>query len=209
MTLLEAVRARDEAAFEAALAADPSAIHSVGEQEIPVVRWAAYVGRPDWARRLISLGAEVDFFSACALGDSLRAGEAVNADPAILFAHSSDGWTGLHLAAFFGHETLASYLIARGADPRLRSTNNLENLPIHAAAAGRHPRLVDLLIKAKSPVDARQTGGFTPLHSAAQNNDRATIEILVAAGANWDARNDEGRSPRDLLPETAEGRATL
>jgi ankyrin repeat protein len=199
MTLLEAIRAGDEAAFEAALAADPSSVRSVDEHSVPAVRWAVYAGRPDWARRLLALGSDLDFFTACALGDSIRAGEAINADPAILFAHSSDGWTGLHLAAFFGQEALASYLIARGADPRLRSTNSMENLPIHAAAAGRRPRIVELLIKAKSPVDPRQTGGNTPLHSAAQNNDEATIRILEAAGASWDARNDDGRTPRDLL----------
>lgn len=200
MTLLDAIRARDEAAFEAALAAgQASTIHSADENGVPAARWAVYAGKPEWARRLVALGAKLDFFTACALGDSIRAGETINADPAILFAHSSDGWTGLHLAAFFGHEALASYLIARGADPRLRSTNNMENLPIHAAAAGRRPRIVELLIKAKSPVDARQTGGNTPLHSAAQNNDQATMRILEEAGANWDARNDEGRTPRDLL----------
>lgn len=201
MTLLEAIRARDEAAFEAALAEDPSAIHASDEHGVPAIRWAAYMGNPGWAKRLASLGAAVDFFTACALGDVLPAGEAVNRDPSILFAHSTDGWTGLHLAAFFGHEALASYLISRGADPRLRSTNNNENLPIHAAAAGKHARLIALLIQANSPVDARQEGGYTPLHSAAQNNDVESIRVLEAAGANWDARDDQGRTPRDLLPQ--------
>lgn len=200
MTLLDAIRAGDEGAFESILTEEPAAARMTDDQGIPAVRWAVYAGKPSWAKRLISLGAPVDFFTACALGDPVRAGEFVNADPSLLFAHSSDGWTGLHLAAFFGHEALASYLIARGADPRLRSTNSLENLPIHAAAAGRHPRIVDLLIKARSPIDPRQAGGHTPLHSAAQNNDRDTVAILEAAGANWDARNDEGRTPRDLLP---------
>jgi len=200
MTLLEAIRAGDETAFNAVLAEDPSAIHAADENGVPAVRWAVYVGKPAWAKRLASLGAKVDFFTACAMGDVLPAGEVVNRDPSILFAHSTDGWTGLHLAAFFGHETLASYLISRGADTRLRSTNNNENLPIHAAAAGRHAKLIDLLLKARSPVDARQAGGFTPLHSAAQNNDRESIAVLEAAGANWEARNDAGRTPRDLLP---------
>ncbi len=200
MTLIEAIRAGDEGAFDSILSQDPSLARMQDDHGVPAVRWAVYAGRPAWAQRLIALGAPVDFFTACAIGDAAGAGGFINSDPALLFAHSSDGWTGLHLAAFFGHEALASYLIARGADPRLRSTNNLENLPIHAAAAGRHARIVDLLIKAKSPVDSRQTGGHTPLHSAAQNGDRQTIAILEAAGANWDARNDEGRTPRDLLP---------
>lgn len=200
MTLLDAIRSGDEAAFESILAQEPTAARLTDDQGVPAVRWAVYAGKQAWAKRLIALGAPVDFFTACALGDPVRAGQFINSEPSLLFAHAPDGWTGLHLASFFGHETLASYLIARGADPRLRSTNNLENLPIHAAAAGRHGRIVDLLIKAKSPVDPRQTGGHTPLHSAAQNNDRATIAVLEAAGANWDARNDEGRTPRDLLP---------
>src|SRR5512145_2777218 len=130
MTLLDAIRSGDEAAFESALAADPSSINNCAEDGVPAIRWAVYLNKRAWAERLASLGASIDFFSACALGDVARAGEFVNRDPSILFAHSTDGWTGLHLAAFFGNEALASYLIARGADPRLRSTNNLENLPI-------------------------------------------------------------------------------
>jgi hypothetical protein len=200
MTLIEAIRAGDEGAFESILVEEPGAVRMTDDQGVPAVRWAIYAGKPAWARRMIVMGAPVDFFTACAIGDPARAGEFVSSNPALLFAHASDGWTGLHLAAFFGHEALASYLIGRGADPRLRSTNNLENLPIHAAAAGRHARIVDLLLKAKSPIDPRQTGGHTPLHSAAQNNDLETIAILEAAGANWDARNDEGQTPRDLLP---------
>lgn len=203
MTLLEAIRSGDESAFEACLAEAPDSIHSADEQGVPAVRWAVYAGKRAWAKRLAALGAKVDFFTACALGDPILTGEMINADPSLLFAHSTDGWTGLHLASFFGHEALASYLIGRGADPRLRSTNSSENLPIHAAAAGRHARIVDLLIKARSPVDARQEGGNTPLHSAARNNDLATIALLEAAGANWDARNEEGRTPRDLLPAGA------
>lgn len=209
MTLPEAIRSGDEAAFEAALAEDPGCVNATDEHGVPALLWAVYVNKPQWARKLISLGARVDFYSACALGDALRAGEFVNSDPSVLFAHAPDGWTGLHLAAFFGHEALASYLIARGADPRLRSTNSMENLPIHAAAAGRHARLVELLLKARSPVDARQTGGFTPLHSAAQNRDQATIEVLETAGANWDARDDDGHTPRDLLNPPQDQRDTL
>jgi ankyrin repeat protein len=209
MTLPEAIRAGDDAAFEATLAADPLAVHAADEHGVSALLWAVYVHRKDWVDRLISLGARPDFFAACAMGDSLRAGEFVNADPSVLFAHSPDGWTGLHLAAYFGHDTLAADLLARGADPRLRSVNSLENLPIHAAAAGRHASLVGILLEARSPVDARQTGGFTPLHSAARNGDQATIAVLEAAGANWDARDDQGQTPRDLLHPRSEQRDTL
>ncbi len=64
--------------------------------------------------------------------DQLRA--ALDAAPDQLNATSPDGWTPLHLAAHFGHASIAAYLLALEANPLVRSANALSNLPMHAAA---------------------------------------------------------------------------
>lgn len=114
--------------------------------------------------------------------EALRASLA--SSPALLNTPSADGWTALHLASHFGHATIAAYLIAVGADPLTRSANALANLPVHAAAAGRHAGLVAILLAAGTPVDATQHGGFTALHAAANAGDLAALEVLLNAGAD-------------------------
>ena len=59
----------------------------------------------------------------------------------------------------------------------------MQNMPLHAAAAGKHADIVKLLIDHGASVNARQHGGWTALHAAAQNGDVAMAAILIAAGA--------------------------
>src|SRR5262249_57913846 len=96
---------------------------------------ALYRGHHDIVDLLIESGAEIDAFAAAATGrlDDLRR----TATDQTLNAYSYDGWTPLHLAAFFGRLEAARLLIALGADGHAVSRNSLTNTPLHAAAAGR------------------------------------------------------------------------
>ena len=128
-------------------------------------------------------------------------------DPALIAAHSTDGWTPLHLAAFFGHKELAIRLLERGAEVDARSANAMKNTPLHAATAGRKTELVKLLLDEGADTNARQEGGWTALHAAAQNGDREIVEMLVAHGADLKARADNNQSALDLaLTEGPAGR---
>lgn len=94
--------------------------------------------------------------------DNLRA--SLEKDANLLSSPSPDGWTPLHLAAHFGHSSLAAYLLAIGADPLAGSSSVLANLPIHAAAAGRHAGILALLLAAARrwmPRGAAATRRFT------------------------------------------------
>ena len=68
--------------------------------------------------------------------------ELLAANRSLVSAVSPDGWTPLHLAAFFGAADAARALLNKGASPSARSTNAMQNLPLHAAAAGRHAAIV-------------------------------------------------------------------
>jgi ankyrin repeat protein len=158
-----------------------------------------------------------ELFEAIRAGDQARVKEIVAADPSLaVFAaaiqgdieqlknlpttalFSPDGWTPLHLAAFFGQTEAARVLLDQGAEVNARSTNAMENMPLHAAAAGHHIEVVKLLIDRGAPVNARQHGGWTPLHSAAQVGDLEMAKALVAAGADVNARAENNQSPLDL-----------
>ena len=58
----------------------------------------------------------LDVFEAAALGRADRIAELVAADPNLVTAWSSDGFTALHLAAFLGTTEVAVALLDVGAD---------------------------------------------------------------------------------------------
>jgi ankyrin repeat protein len=197
-TFHESVKAGDMAGVRMALAEDPSLLNEKNQAGQTAILLSKYYGRPEITAHLLSLNAELDVFTAAAVGDAEILLREVDRNPALLASHSSDGWTPLHLASFFGHRELALQLIERGAEVDARSTNAMKNTPLHAAAAGRKLELVKLLLDEKADVKARQEGGWTALHAAAQNGDRDIVEMLVAHGADLQARADNNQSALDL-----------
>ena len=107
---------------------------------------------------------------------------------------SPDGWSALHLAAFFGKEPVVRRLLGAGADAGLRARGFEPNLPLHAACAGgtNNQAAAIALIEATPDVDATQTGGWTALMLAAANGMSEAVAALLAAGADASAVNDKG-----------------
>jgi ankyrin repeat protein len=132
------------------------------------------------------------------LGDLQRLEELVTGNRALVSALSTDGWTPLHLAAFFGKGDAVRLLLNKGAAVTARSTNQMENTPLHAAAAGKHAEIVKLLLDRGANANARQNGGWVPLHSAAQNGDIESARALIDAGADPSVRADNNQQPMDL-----------
>jgi uncharacterized protein len=147
---------------------------------------------------LVQADPSLAIFAAAIVGKTEELKQLIAADPALVSALSTDGWTPLHLAAFFGHLEAARILLNQGAQVKARSTNAMENTPLHAAAAGRHAEIAKLLLDHGATPDARQHGGWTPMHSAAQNGDVEMAKILVAAGADIRVRAENNQTPMDL-----------
>lgn len=199
--LFTAIEAGDLKAVQSIVEADSEALRATNPDGVTPIVYAAYWGKPDIREWLLSVAPSLDFWEAVTTGFVSLVQELLGNDPKLLNAFSPDGFTALHLAAFFGHPELVRVLIEAGADATARTTNALANQPLHAAVAGPvETRLAAarLLVEAGAPVNERQSGGFTPLMAAAQNGDEELMDFLLSHRAEPSAKDDQGRSAADL-----------
>lgn len=194
----ESVKSGDLAAVQYALAENPTLLDAANDAGQSSFLLAKYYRQPRVAEYLLSLGPKLDFFGVCVAGQTERALAELDREPDLLERHSSDGWTPLHLAAFFGHAELAKGLLNRNAAVDSRSTNAMQNTPLHAAAAGRSIELARLLLERGADANAPQHGGWTALHAAAQTGDLAMTTLLLAHGADAAARAENNQTSLDL-----------
>jgi ankyrin repeat protein len=199
--LFDAIDGDDPERLATILAEAPALASSRDDEDVSAVLHALYHGRPSLAETIAAALPELDIFEAAALGRADRVRELLAADPGLARAQSPDGFTALHLPAFFGGAgttDAARALIDAGADVSARSSNSFWVLPLHSAASGGHAEIVELLLSSGAEPDPRQRHGWTPLHAAAQNGDLRSLEALLAAGADPELRNDDGRSAADI-----------
>ena len=194
----EQVKRGDLSAIRAALAEDPSLLDSTNQAGQSAFLLAKYYAQSQTADYLLSLNPKLDLFDSCVAGLTPDVLKEIDKSPSALESNSSDGWTPLHLAAFFGHPDLANRLLDRGAEVDSRSTNAMKNTPLHAAVAGKKAAVAKLLLERGADVNAQQEGGWTALHGAAQAGDRELVELLIANGAEANARAQNNQSPLDL-----------
>ena len=195
--MIDALRARDVAAAETILRDHPAVASHRGRKGESLAIAALFAGAEDLARRLAAVPA---LREAAALGDLPRLRELLEgADAATLDARGNDGWTALHLAAFFGRADAVAALLAAGADARAVSANATANTPLHAALAGRAGlEIVDALLARGADAGAVAGAGVTPLHLAATRGDAALVKRLLARGADPRAAMTTGRTPADI-----------
>ena len=181
------------------LTAEPELNEALSRGGDSAILTAVYHRQKEIVNLLVARGADLSLFEACAAGEIERVERTL--DPSTINAYSADGWTPLHLAAFFGHAKITEMLLAQGADVTARSRNPNGNTPLHAALAGNHKLVVGLLIGRGADVNAADAGGWCPLHLAAANNNLDAINALIAQGADVSAGNGEGLTPLSIAQE--------
>src|SRR5262245_48647271 len=169
LAFINAIKAGEFDRVKAMVSAEPTLLDARSRSGDSAILTAVYHRQKEIVNLLVARGATMTLFEACAAGEIERAERLIADDPAAVHQLSADGWTPLHLAAFFGHSRLIELLLAHGAEVRTRSTNANGNTPLHAALAGNHPFVAGLLLGAGAELDAMDANGWRPLHIASAN----------------------------------------
>ena len=196
--MMAAVATGDADRVAALLAEDPALAMARGADGVSALLLARYRFDRPTMDVLLAADPDLEVVEAAALGRIARLRECLADDAGSVTAMSPDGFTALHLAAFFGKTEVTRILLAAGARVDTYTTNDFANQPLHAAAAGRHIEVCRLLLAAGADVDATQHGVFTPLHEAAQHGDAEMVELFLSAGADPTAAVEDGVTPADL-----------
>ena len=204
---IDAIKAGEFERVKAMLSADPTLIDARSRTGDSAILTAVYHGQKEIVNLLVARGASLSIYEACAAGEIERVERLVleSASGAVgapgINGYSADGWTPLHLAAFFGHAKIVELLIAHSADVLARSRGANGNTPLHAALAGNHKFVAGVLIGHGADVNAPDAQGWRPLHLAAANNNMDAIEALIAQGADVHAPNGEAKTALSLATE--------
>jgi ankyrin repeat protein len=187
--LFAAVDRGDAARVDALLAAHPELLPARNARGDSLLIAATYQGRRAVLDVLLRRGAEATLHEAAAAGLEELARARLDTCPSDVTTYSHDGFTPLHLAAFFGHRDLVRLFLDRGADVNARSRNETfarSNTPLHAAAANSRVDVAELLLERGADVNARDGHGFTPLALAANSKSDLLMLMLLERGARSD-----------------------
>jgi ankyrin repeat protein len=158
-------------------------------------------GRPEAVMTLLANGA--DPRAADRDGNTPLHHAARSSDPGVaallrdaaaeLDARNAEGVTPLGIACGCGNWRLARFLLERGA----RTEPEDGSPPLLAAAGGDDDDVagVELLLRHKAKVDARDARGRSALHEAALAGHAGIMSALLEARADADARDAGGRTP--------------
>src|SRR5919204_5779321 len=180
----DAIKSGELERVKAMVSANPSLVNARSDANASAILTAVYHRQKEIVNLLVARGAALSLFEAAAAGEIERVERLIEESPATVNGYSPDGWTPLHLAAFFGHAKIVELLLAHGADVTVRSKNPNGNTPLHAALAANQKMAAGLLIGHGADLDAADAGGWRPLHLAAANNNLDAMKSLIAQGAD-------------------------
>jgi ankyrin repeat protein len=200
--VIEAVQSGKMDVLRDLLSHDPALASSRDPMGISALMHAVYRGRSDAVELLRASPIALDVFEAAALGDMPRLAALLQQDPSLANAWGADGFTPLHLAAYFAQPAAALFLLQQGANPAAVAQNPTGVMPLHSAASARNVATVRDLLAHGAPVNPRQQQGWTPLHSAAQNGHEELVALLLHHGADPALKNDDGVTPSDVAAKS-------
>lgn len=108
----------------------------------------------------------------------------------------ADGSTPLHNALKNGHENIAKFLIAEGAD--INASDRDGTKPLHLAVMKGFLKVAELLIAKGANVNCHNEDLMYPLHYAALYGHKETVKLLIAKGADVNSMDRKGNKPLDF-----------
>jgi ankyrin repeat protein len=199
--LFAAIRSGDDARVRELVQAEPALASARDDAGLSAVLTALYNRREAAVGALLDAGPELDVLDAAATGrlDVLRTH--LESDQDALAARSPEGFTPLHLAAYFGGGPAVKMLLAAGAAADADAENPARVRPLHSAVAALDHEAAEALLDAGADPDAAQQGGYTPLLAAAHHDDVQMVALLLRHGAKRDLAADDGRDPAAMAGE--------
>ena len=204
--MIEAVKAGNVAQVEKLLDSDAALANARAESGESAILISIYYGQAAIRDLLLSRGAELNIFEAAAAGQLSRLETLEKSAPGAIHTFSHDGFTPLHLTAFFGQPEAVKFLLARGADVNATSKNASALRPIHSAVAHRGDGgvalgIAQMLVASGADINVAQQGGWTPLHAAAFHGHTAMVEFLLAHGADVGLKADNAKTALAMATE--------
>jgi ankyrin repeat protein len=144
---------------------------------------------------------DLTIFESAAVGDTTRLQTLLRGDPKLVNAVSTDGFTPLHLASFFGQASSQEVLIRTGAKLETHSRNPLNATPLQSAVAARQTRSVAVLLAHGADPNCRGEAGYTPLFEAAESGQVDVLLLLLKHGADRSIRGTDGKTALDVAIE--------
>jgi ankyrin repeat protein len=200
--MVQAVKSKDLQKVKQLLTDDATLVNAQNSSGETAVLMAAYYRANDIKQLLIERGAELDVFEACAVGDVLRVRRIVDAEPQTVSKYNYEGYTPLGLASHFGNIEIVRFLLRSGADVgQLSKDGKLNNTALHAAIAGNHQDVAELLLangaNANSVCYGSLRSGFTALHVAGYFGRLSIIKLLLEHGADPTVLNAAGQTAEE------------
>jgi ankyrin repeat protein len=190
-TIFELIDDGDLEGVQALLARDPATAGARDEQGLSALMRSFYRGGGEVFEAIRTADPPTDAWDRLILGAAygLPAPE----------AHSPDGFTPLHIAAFARNADAVRALLADDADPDELATASFALVtPLGTAATFGANEVAQVLLDHGADTEKTSDHGNTPLHAAAANGNRELVELLLDHGASRDAKTTEGQTPADL-----------
>jgi ankyrin repeat protein len=192
--LFQAIHDNDRTQVEQLIASNRAVAVARNESGVSALMQARYEGRREILDVLRQSAGELDVFEAATLGDVPQLRKLLKANPALAHAFSADGFTALHLAAFFAQPEAAEELLHQGADANAVTKNSMKVAVVNSAAASGRADLVKRVLRAGADPNARQQMGYTALHAAAAHDNVEMAQALLDAGADPSLKSDDGQT---------------
>ena len=143
-------------------------------------------------------GTENLLHRATAEGSELVVSQLLECGDRNLSARNNNGQSAVHLAAFFGHDSVLKCLLNHGANANILDSSGYT--PLHFACQGNKTETLKILLElGRANVTIRnQTTGWVPLHEAAFHGYEGCAAMLLEHKAPPMPRTPENETPADL-----------
>ncbi len=169
------IRSGNDAEVARLLGGNPQLALASDERRTSALMFALYGQRMLAADLILARrGQDLTIFEVATAGKDDVVRLPLERDPRRAEAFSSDGFTALHLASFFGR------VPASGAEPKCKSDGGCT--PLHEAAATGQLKLIRLLLRYQTDTPVKRDDGRTPADTAARDHHPEMVDFLRKAG---------------------------